>query len=281
MTTELENLDVTGADLDNDGNPNTPDVTQADPVITKAREMGWVPKEEFDGDETTWVDAKEFVGRAPLYEGLSKANREVKNLRKQLEAVVKFQQQIKTKAYEDAKRDLLAQRKAAIENNDVEAALEINDKITQLNDTTKPSNETTVSEVPNTVFQNWLAKNKWYETDTKLKAFADGIGMQVYNQDPSQSLEDLYAEVERIVKEEFPHKFQNPARKRPAAVAAPAGGGGTGKKSTTPGYSNLPEEAKPLYRALVKSERNPGGSLTHEEFMKEYMAVGGPTINAE
>lgn len=35
---------------------------------TKAREMGWTPKEEFKGDPDKWVDAKDWVERAPLYD---------------------------------------------------------------------------------------------------------------------------------------------------------------------------------------------------------------------
>ena len=37
-----------------------------DPIETRALEMGWRPKEEFDGNEEDFIDAKEFVRRKPL-----------------------------------------------------------------------------------------------------------------------------------------------------------------------------------------------------------------------
>jgi hypothetical protein len=43
-------------------------------VAAKAARHGWKPLEEYEGDPDTWVDAKEFLGRAPLFERINKYN---------------------------------------------------------------------------------------------------------------------------------------------------------------------------------------------------------------
>ena len=51
---------------------------QVDPFIEKASAAGWRPLEEYDGDPEQWVDAKEFVKRAPLYEQMRKIKKEIR-----------------------------------------------------------------------------------------------------------------------------------------------------------------------------------------------------------
>ena len=38
------------------------------PIEQKAIQMGWRPKEQFEGDEEEFIDAKEFVRRQPLFD---------------------------------------------------------------------------------------------------------------------------------------------------------------------------------------------------------------------
>ena len=46
----------------------TPESTvQTNPYEGEAREMGWRPKEEWQGEPEKWRDAKEFVERGELY----------------------------------------------------------------------------------------------------------------------------------------------------------------------------------------------------------------------
>ena len=47
------------------------------PVEATARTQGWKPKEEFTGDPALWVDAKEFVGRAPLFDKIKGQSKEL------------------------------------------------------------------------------------------------------------------------------------------------------------------------------------------------------------
>jgi hypothetical protein len=82
------------------------------------------------------------------------------------------------------------------------------------------------------------------------------------------------------VKKAYPQKFQNPAKKKPAPVEGGSHKGGDGGKSVM-NYSKLPEEAKKVYKQLVKSKSNPHGILTPEEFFADYESVEGPYNSEE
>jgi hypothetical protein len=54
----------------------TQEEIQQQEVETRAKSMGWIPKEEFKGDESNWRPANEFVERAetllPIVKATSK-----------------------------------------------------------------------------------------------------------------------------------------------------------------------------------------------------------------
>ena len=71
---------------DNNSGENT-QVTKTEstnPYDKQAREMGWRPKEEWEGEPEKWRDAKEFVERGELYGKIDSVGRELKETRKAL-----------------------------------------------------------------------------------------------------------------------------------------------------------------------------------------------------
>ena len=246
-----------------------------DPVETKAREKGWKPLEEFDGDPETFVPAKEYVEREPLYKALHKANREIKKMKETLSTFKEHYTKVEINAKQVAIKELQAQLNTASEERDIGKALEIKDKITELSTETKA-----VERDSNTNdYDSWIVDNKWYETDKALKTAATGIGFGLNQEHPDWPMPKIYEEVTKIVKETFPDKFINPNKGKVNKVTS---GNKTindedGTKRSLPSFSQLPEEARKNYRRLVKSDKNPHGILSHAEFIKDYLAVGGTT----
>ena len=64
--------------------PETPELS---PIEQKAISMGWRPKDQFEGDEEEFIDAKEFVRRQPLFDRIENQNKQLKNVTKALEAL--------------------------------------------------------------------------------------------------------------------------------------------------------------------------------------------------
>lgn len=247
---------------------------EADPVENKAREMGWTPKDEFSGDPETFVEAKEFVERAPLYKALHQANRKIKKMQETLETFRDHYTKVEVAAKERAIKELQSQLETASEERDIKKALEIKDKITEVQSQGKETETKT-----NPDFESWVEENKWYNDDPKLKTFATGIGFGLAQEHPDWTPAKIFQEVTKITKESFPDKFtvKKPATK--VSTNARTTGGSDGKR--TPSIRQLPEEARVNYNRLVKSDRNPHGILTPEEFWKDYLAAGGTTLSAE
>jgi hypothetical protein len=192
-------------------------------VEDQAREMGWVPKDEFDpkdGKKDKWVSAEAFVARAPLFE-------KIESQKKTIEAVTKAQAQtqkilkefaahherVAKDAYERAKADLKAQRRLALNEGEHDLAEDIQERL----DALKPDPVPEVPEVEANptahLVAEWLEENKWYNQDDEMRAVADGIARNEAAKGKSQ--EDVLKTVASKVKKMFSEHFEHePTQKR-------------------------------------------------------------------
>ncbi len=175
MTDEIENGEDAGTD---------------EQVIAQAKEMGWVPKEEYRGDQKNWRDAGEFVERGehilPIVQATVKKlkaelltrDSEVASLKKAVESsqvAIKALQKSYTEStaqqVAQARTELRAQLKAAKEVGDVDAELTILDKMDELKGAVKESKELAVKEGDkredkqaglDPEFIAWNEENDWF-----------------------------------------------------------------------------------------------------------------------
>ena len=110
--------------------------------------------------------------------------------------------------------------------------------------------------------QNWADKNKWYATNTKLSAFADGIADRIISQ--GYTGQAYFNELTREVKENFPEEFENPNRSKPGTVESGGDKGVTDSKAKT--WGSLPAEDKAVANRFIKDI--PG--FTKEAFLETY-----------
>ena len=61
MSEELNTAPVAEPVVNQTESNETASETATDPYESQAREQGWKPKEEYEGEETKWRPAKEFV----------------------------------------------------------------------------------------------------------------------------------------------------------------------------------------------------------------------------
>jgi hypothetical protein len=250
---------------------------------TLARDKGWVPEDEYNGDKETWVDAKEFLGRAPLYDSIHDLKRTLKRMQAGQDALRKHYDGVHKAAYNKAIKDLQAQMDAAVEENDVKGVVKAQRQMEQVHEEFEQATETIEDDVaaePTPAFDSWISKNQWYQKDEQLQIYADGVALRLTQKYKDKDPAELFDMVTAEVKKAYPQKFQNPAKKKPAPVEGGSHKGGDGGKSVM-NYSKLPEEAKKVYKQLVKSKSNPHGILTSEEFFADYESVDGPYNSEE
>lgn len=188
----------------------------------KAREKGWKPFEEWEGDPDQWIEAKEFLDREPLYATIAGLKKEIWRQRTSADADFKTltveMAKMKTDAYEQALKELKAERRAAKADGDDDAVDEIDERIGQ----TKQEQEALIAATRNQVaqktqglsphFQEWQDKNKWFtdDQDMRQEAIRQGIAYGLTNkQAPEQ---EVTAHVEKVIKKMYPEKFQKASR---------------------------------------------------------------------
>lgn len=243
---------------------------QIDPIEERAREMGWRPKEEFEGDEVDFIDAKEFVRRQPLFDKIEHLSKELKKMKQGHEALVDHTRKLKEVEFKRAMDQLKAARKQAMLEGETDKALVYEEKLeeveqmrTEFNEQSAQLQQNTQTETEHPTFVGWKQKNGWYGRDESLTLYADALGRKLAK--AGVSPETVLDEVAKEVRKEFPHKFSNPNRNKPGAVETP-----TRKGSTKEVEFEMPEQDRQIMNKILRA-----GGLTKEEYMEQYKLIHG------
>jgi hypothetical protein len=235
------------------------------PIELEAIDQGWIPKEEFDGDESKFIDAPEFVRRGELFRKIESSSREVKQLRAALEAFKVHHSKVKEAEYNRALKALQDARKQAFIDGEHERAFAFEEKIDEI----KAEKDAVVKEAQVPVvedtgytqeFQSWVERNDWYETNRVMRKAADALGIDLARE--GHSPQDVLKMVEKEIRKEFSHKFQNPATNRPTAVE-PSSRAGT----KSDGFVMSADE-KEMMRKIVAT-----GVMSEADYIKDLKAT--------
>jgi len=239
-------------------------------VELKAIDQGWIPREEFDGDDESFIDAAEFVRRGELFNKIEKQSKEVKQLRTALEAFKEHHSKVKQAEYERALKSLKEARKQAVLDGEHERAFALEEKMEEIV-AEKEAVTREVKDIPTEVedneytaeFSQWVDRNDWYETNEVMRATADALGLKLHNQ--GYSPKEVLRKVESAIRKEFPHKFRTAAANREQAVEASTRSGPTKKAS-----ESLTPSEREIMRKIVNT-----GIMTEDQYIKELMASKG------
>lgn len=233
---------------------STPEYSE---VELEAIEHGWNP-EGVEGKRN--LSAEEFLDRQPLYDDLRSQKKQIKRLNEGVEALKKHYE---TQLERDRTRiinELKAAKKAALESENYDAVIDIDDQIAETQAQAKKP-------ATNEDFSDWVEDNEWYNTDSEMKEYADMVGAGYYQNHPNKSVSEVYNYVSDEVKKRFPEKFGgNPARQKPSPVE----GAAKGRQGTSKQYSekDLPEQDRQIMNTIVRS-----GAMTKQEYLKQYFGA--------
>jgi len=236
------------------------------PMEEKALARGWKPEENWSGDPEAWTDARNYVQHGELMDKISKQSVENKKLSKSMDLFKKMQSGIQKTAVEEAKKQLLADKVTAYENQDfaavvgIEEDIKIADAELQATDEVFVNpEETRAADFADYYNNEWKPKNTWYSTNKVMKAYSDQIGVDYYNKNPDIDPSDVFKYVDAEMKENFPEEFGNQNRQRPAAVGGGQVGGQSGGRSTV----------NKLVSKLSKVEREIGDEYVKAGYFKD------------
>lgn len=247
-------------------------------VIQKAQSMGWIPKDQFRGPEEKWVDADVFVERGEqimpilrkhnkdLQTKVETLNNQVTTLQTAITASQEAIDGLKTFHAENVKEkvaqaraNLMAEIKQARTDGNIDAELEANNELQQLNlaeveSAKKPKlndadlttkvkltpEQEQAQRTAETEFNAWRTEvAPWYGTDEDKTAVAIAMGNKLRAKGETVTgrafLDKVVAEVEKVL--------QGNPRMRTSKVGEDSrqsgSSGGDGHS-----YSDLPQEAK-------------------------------------
>jgi hypothetical protein len=239
-----------------------------DPAEASAKAQGWKPKDQFTGDPALWVDAKEFLGRAPLFDKIKAQSTELKGIKKTVDAMAKHFEKNLEHAVNAKISELKAAKKEAIEGGDV-AKVEAIDKAIEEQKATKADIPKAPEVAPEVT--EWVSANPWYTKDQELHDFALAYNDSYLKRNPGD-LEGSLKATATATKKAFPEKFLVEVKVSPAASAAPTVEGGTAPSKEAKKYSvdRLSAEQKMVYSQIVKKHN----VVSHDQFFKDLESIG-------
>jgi hypothetical protein len=235
-------------------------------VESRARDLGWVPQEEYKGDPSTWRSAEDFVERGerilPIVrshnrklEGdvarLSAENRKLAEMFKaSQESIVElqgFHEQSMKDALARQKLQLAAELQAARDAGDVHAEVDVQTRIAELGKeapAAKPAARQEERQTPqqpqlDPAIAAWQQTNKWFGTDARKTQVAMGVANLIAAEEPDLSGQAFVDRLnQRLAERDQPGSgHQKVGGGRPSGT----GGGGGGRGA---GYDALPSDAK-------------------------------------
>lgn len=232
---------------------NTPAAPEYSPTEKQAMEQGWVPKDQWSG-EGKWRDAESFLDRGELFGKIDTLNRKYKNTEAALVALQGHYAKVQETEYKRALEDLRKQKKEAIVDNDPDEIVRIDEEMLNLKAAqAQPTPQVHVPQ-PNPVFEQWLSRNQWYNSDPAKRKFADELGNQMAGS--GKSAFEVLMDVSDAVSKKF---ASNPNREKPGAVEGGSAPGGKGNS-----HVELSEVEAQVMKKLVGT-----GVLTKEQYISD------------
>lgn len=272
-----------------------------------AREMGWVPKTEFRGDQTKWVDAGPYVKRGetvlPIVRAENRQLRsEVQGLRGQLAQRTAAEAELRasidelrtfnTEVHKDrvkaTRATVAAGIKKAREDGDIERELELRDQLDEANAALRESEaaptsrgKTPAAAASSTTdptigpeMQAWQAANPWFGQEARKTNYALAVAKDIRESSPQ--LVGTKAFFDKV-SEEVNAVFSPPQRPGASKVeggngSTNPGGGGSRPDPERKTFADLPAEAQAVARAQSKRFAGPNKAFkTEAEWFSNYV----------
>lgn len=274
-------------------------MTEEKSVETRASEMGWVPRENFRGDDARWIDAETFVKRGEELMPILRANNkklaeELDGVKHQLEetktllkasaesidALKEFNSKAIREQATGKKVEIVAAIKEARESGDVESEVALTEQLQEQTAAIKAAEKapekkaeppqadpTDFTKTPD--WQAWTAENEWFGKDKRRTALALGIADEMRSNGDGvlgkAFLDKVTEEVDKVLGGEKTR--ENPSKVEGGARSSGNGGGGASKRS----FADLPTEARAACDRQAERLVGPARAFkTKEEWRRHY-----------
>lgn len=250
---------------------------------SKAREQGWVAKEEYRGDESNWVDAQTFVQRGEQIMPILRKNNEkllkelkearavaeeARNTAKEFQKFQKEQYERKARELEQELVTLKQAKRDAVSSGDGDRLVDIDEQIDAVKadqaaaraEASKAIETPPPQQTVEPTLQNWLDKNEWFGVDARTTGIANGLGEAIRRENPSLVGKAFLDKLDEELASVLPQKFGKTRPTNPMDSTGSNSGAGRPAKAKK-SYENLPADAQAacdrfLKQGLIKSKED-------------------------
>lgn len=252
---------------------STQESVKESPIEVAARSSGWVTKDEWIAqgkDPNEWRSAREYQERGELFEEIHRLKEDTRKVTKAFKALAEHYKNVRETSIKEAIEQLKAQKRVALENNDVSAVFEIDERIEQVREQKADVPEVDVSAevTPTPTFRQWHKRNNWYELDGDDEAsrYADMVGMKYRKSNPEATEREILDEVESKVAKRFPEKFDTKPTNRTAEVNPRSD-----TRSVSGDTFKLTDEEEEAFKTFVKM----GAPIDRKQYVAEIKKMRG------
>ena len=263
------------------------EVDTPESIHAEAETQGWVPKENFRGRESDWVDAETFVKRGReilpllrknndnLMKDLSATREQLKEFREAAEEFKKFQKDAyerKANEYERRILEIKENRAQAISEGDGQKVNALDDALDEAKDNLREAQQAvkdsvstaTAAPVMDAGLKVWLERNDWFGVDVRMTSLANGLGESIRKEFPELKGQPFIDKLDELLQEEFPNKFGK-SKTTPRSMVESGSGRQGRSSSNSQSYDNLPSDAKAACDRFVKQKL-----MTREQYVSEF-----------
>ena len=223
--------------------PGAQESSEPTPYDELAQKIGWVPKDQFQGDPALWKPAEQFILDGRDIQRNTAA--ELKALRTTVETIGKTSATIVEQEVSRRTAELTERYNAAVEDGNATEAFKIGREIMQVQATPAP----TVN-APGVEALSFAERNKsWFQKDALATATAVEICNRLAAQgyDNATQLDAAEKEVKRI----YPHLFGGMNGKPAPGVNAPGQRAPAPTSGREKGFADMPPEAQKVANDMV------------------------------
>lgn len=268
----------------------------ANEIETKARAMGWMPKEAWKGPETSWVDAEKYLERGEqimpvlrannqkLSDKLNATETEVQTLRQALtaaneaiEGLKDFRSTLTKERATEQKVSLTKALKEARTSGDAEAEVELEEKLDEVKSALKEAEKpaatkpaTTPAPVINPVAQAWVDQNPWFQKDQRKTGYALGLANEWKAEGKTAGTKEFFEFVDEQMAENFPS--ENTSRRERPSKTSRTNNGSSESSGDGRTFADLPADAKAACDRVAQKVVGPNRAFkTAAEWRENYV----------
>ena len=175
----------------------------------------------------------------------------MKQVTRALEALKTHYTKVQETEFNRALNTLKEERKTALRDGDGDKFEAVDEQIktveNQIQEVRAAAQVSAQTQETPQVFNDWVNKNSWYNSNKAMRAYADELGRELAGQmDPV----DVLTRVEQAVRTEFKHKFVNPNKENAPEVGSSRG---NSESRSNDGFQ-LTDQERQIMNTLIRSD---------------------------